>query len=373
MVAGMDRYYQIAKCFRDEDLRADRQPEFTQIDIETSFLEQDELLTIMEGMYKKIFKEILNVELKIPFERIKWDDAIKDYGSDKPDTRFDLKLIHLTDLFNGIDSPLFKDKYSIAIKVNDSSNYFSRKKIEELTEFIKKHSGDNLLYVKKSDDSYSGSIIKLLNEDILSNLNMSNSDILFITTKSNYVKACNAMGSLRSRVASELDLIDKNIYDFKWIVEFPLFELNEEGEITSSHHPFTRPLKEHEKYLLADPLKVYSYSYDLVAFGYELGGGSLRIYEEDIQEKVFSILKISKEDQRNKFGYLLDAMKYGFPPHGGLAFGLERTMMVLTGTDNIRDVILFPKTTTAQDLMLDCPSNVDEAQLKDLGLKISFS
>ncbi len=372
MVAGMDRYYQIAKCFRDEDLRADRQPEFTQIDIETSFLEQDELLTIMEGMYKKIFKEILNVELKIPFERIKWDDAIKDYGSDKPDTRFDLKLIHLTDLFNGIDSPLFKDKYSIAIKVNDSSNYFSRKKIEELTEFIKKHSGDNLLYVKKSDDSYSGSIIKLLNEDILSNLNMSNSDILFITTKSNYVKACNAMGSLRSRVASELDLIDKNIYDFKWIVEFPLFELNEEGEITSSHHPFTRPLKEHEKYLLADPLKVYSYSYDLVAFGYELGGGSLRIYEEDIQEKVFSILKISKEDQRNKFGYLLDAMKYGFPPHGGLAFGLERTMMVLTGTDNIRDVILFPKTTTAQDLMLDCPSNVDEAQLKDLGLKISL-
>ena len=372
MVAGMDRYYQIAKCFRDEDLRADRQPEFTQIDIETSFLDQDELLTIMEGMYKKIFKEILNVELKTPFERIKWDDAIKDYGSDKPDTRFDLKLIHLTDLLKDIDSPLFSDKYSIGIKVNDSTNFFSRKKIDELTEFIKKHGGDNLLYVKKSGDTYSGSIIKLLNEDILSNLNMSNNDILFITTKSAYVKACNAMGSLRIKVATELGLIDKNIYDFKWIVEFPLFELNEEGEITSSHHPFTRPLKEHEKYLLTDPLKVYSYSYDLVAFGYELGGGSLRIYEEDIQEKVFSILKISKEDQRNKFGYLLDAMKYGFPPHGGLAFGLERTMMVLTGTDNIRDVILFPKTTTAQDLMLDCPSNVDDSQLKDLGLKISL-
>ena len=372
MVAGMDRYYQIAKCFRDEDLRADRQPEFTQIDIETSFLDQDELLTIMEGMYKKIFKEILNVELKTPFERIKWDDAIKDYGSDKPDTRFDLKLIHLTDLLKDIDSPLFSDKYSIGIKVNDSTNFFSRKKIDELTEFIKKHGGDNLLYVKKSGDTYSGSIIKLLNEDILSNLNMSNNDILFISTKSAYVKACNAMGSLRIKVATELGLIDKNIYDFKWIVEFPLFELNEEGEITSSHHPFTRPLKEHEKYLLTDPLKVYSYSYDLVAFGYELGGGSLRIYEEDIQEKVFSILKISKEDQRNKFGYLLDAMKYGFPPHGGLAFGLERTMMVLTGTDNIRDVILFPKTTTAQDLMLDCPSNVDDSQLKDLGLKISL-
>ena len=372
MVAGMDRYYQIAKCFRDEDLRADRQPEFTQIDIETSFLDQDELLTIMEGMYKKIFKEILNVELKTPFERIKWDDAIKDYGSDKPDTRFDLKLIHLTDLLKDIDSPLFSDKYSIGIKVNDSTNFFSRKKIDELTEFIKKHGGDNLLYVKKSGDTYSGSIIKLLNEDILANLNMSNNDILFISTKSAYVKACNAMGSLRIKVATELGLIDKNIYDFKWIVEFPLFELNEEGEITSSHHPFTRPLKEHEKYLLTDPLKVYSYSYDLVAFGYELGGGSLRIYEEDIQEKVFSILKISKEDQRNKFGYLLDAMKYGFPPHGGLAFGLERTMMVLTGTDNIRDVILFPKTTTAQDLMLDCPSNVDDSQLKDLGLKISL-
>ena len=369
MVAGMDRYYQIAKCFRDEDLRADRQPEFTQIDIETSFLEQDELLSILEGMYRKIFKEILNVDLPNPFPKMKYDDAIRDYGSDKPDTRFGLKLEHF-DLFKNIDSPLFSSKYVVGIRVKDESGFYSRKKIDEATEYIKKHGGSNLLFIKKNNNEYSGSILKLLDEKTLEELNLENSEVLFLTTHDSYLKASNSMGSLRLKVGSDLGLIDRTIYDFKWIYEFPLFEMSDDGSISSTHHPFTRPLKEHEKYLLSDPLKVYSYAYDMVAFGYELGGGSLRIYDNDIQKKVFEVLNISEDQQRAKFGYLLDAMNYGFPPHGGAAFGLERLMMVLTGTDNIRDVIMFPKTTTAQDLMLDCPSEVDDSQLEELGIAI---
>ncbi len=369
MVAGMDRYYQIAKCFRDEDLRADRQPEFTQIDIETSFLEQDELLSILEGLYRKVFKEILNVDLPNPFPKMKYDDAIRDYGSDKPDTRFGLKLEHF-DLFKNIDSPLFSNKYVVGIRVKDESGFYSRKKIDEATEYIKKHGGSNLLFIKKNNNEYSGSILKLLDEKTLEELNLENSEVLFLTTHDSYLKASNSMGSLRLKVGSDLGLIDRTIYDFKWIYEFPLFELSDDGSISSTHHPFTRPLKEHEKYLLSDPLKVYSYAYDMVAFGYELGGGSLRIYDNDIQKKVFEVLNISEEQQRAKFGYLLDAMNYGFPPHGGAAFGLERLMMVLTGTDNIRDVIMFPKTTTAQDLMLDCPSEVDDSQLEELGIAI---
>ena len=368
MVAGMDRYFQIAKCFRDEDLRADRQPEFTQIDIEASFLTQDELLSILEGMYRKVFKEILNVDLPNPFPHMKYDDAIRDYGSDKPDTRFDLKLGHFEDIFKSIDSPLFSNKFVTGIKVVDKDNFYSRKKIDELTEYIKKHGGNNLVYVKYVNNEYSGSIMKLLDEKILKELNLENNETLFLTTHDSYQKSCTAMGSLRLKVGRDLDLIDKNVYDFKWVEEFPLFEINEDGSISSTHHPFTRPLKEHEKYLLTDPLKVYSYAYDMVAFGYELGGGSLRIYDNDIQKKVFEVLNISEEQQRSKFGYLLDAMNYGFPPHGGAAFGLERLMMVLTGTENIRDVVLFPKTTTAQDLMFDCPSEVDDAQLDELGI-----
>ena len=369
MVAGMDRYYQIAKCFRDEDLRADRQPEFTQIDIETSFLEQDELLSILEGMYRKVFKEILNVDLPNPFPKMKYDDAIRDYGSDKPDTRFGLKLEHF-DLFKNIDSPLFSNKYVVGIRVKDESGFYSRKKIDEATEYIKKHGGSNLLFIKKNNNEYSGSILKLLDEKTLEELNLENSEVLFLTTHDSYLKASNSMGSLRLKVGSDFGLIDRTIYDFKWIYEFPLFEMSDDGSISSTHHPFTRPLKEHEKYLLSDPLKVYSYAYDMVAFGYELGGGSLRIYDNDIQKKVFEVLNISEDQQRAKFGYLLDAMNYGFPPHGGAAFGLERLMMVLTGTDNIRDVIMFPKTTTAQDLMLDCPSEVDDSQLEELGIAI---
>ncbi len=372
MVAGFDRYYQIAKCFRDEDLRADRQPEFTQIDVEMSFMEQDEILTVLEGMIKEVFDKVLGVKLVTPFPRMKWDDAIYNYGSDKPDTRFGLKFEHLEDVFKDVDSPLFNSKTIVGFRVADINNVFTRKKFDELTEFIKHHGGSNLLYLKNQAGTVSGSIVKLLNDDILSKLNLADKEVLFLTTGDNYLKSCNALGSLRKRLGEELDLIDKNMYDFKWVVEFPLFELAQDGSITSSHHPFTRPLKEHEKFLLTDPLKVYSYAYDMVAFGYELGGGSLRIYDRDIQSKVFQVLNISKEDQMAKFGYLLDAMKYGFPPHGGAAFGLERLMMVLTGRDNIRDVILFPKTTTAQDLMLDCPSSVDEAQLKELGIKVDL-
>nr|MCR5741066.1 aspartate--tRNA ligase [Gammaproteobacteria bacterium] len=371
MVAGFDRYYQIAKCFRDEDLRADRQPEFTQIDIETSFMDQDQILTVLEGMFKKIWKDILNIDIPTPFPRLEWDDAIKNYGSDKPDTRFGLVLEHLEDNFKSIDSPLFNSKFIVALRLIDENNTFSRKKIDSLTEYIKKHGGDNLLYVKNNNGQIAGSITKLLTEEVINSLNLENNGLLFITTGSNYVKACEAMGSLRSLLAQELNLLDDNVYDFKWVVNFPLFELAQDGSITSTHHPFTRPLKKHNEYLYTDPLKVYSDSYDCVCHGYEIGGGSLRIYDHDIQAQIFKILNISKEQQREKFGYLLDAMEYGCPPHGGCAFGLERLMMIIVHSNNIRDVVLFPKTTSAQDLMVDSPNRVDDDQLNEVGLKIN--
>lgn len=370
MVAGFDRYYQIAKCFRDEDLRADRQPEFVQIDIETSFMEQEDILTVLEGMFKDIWKNILNIDLKTPFPRLEWDDAMRDYGSDKPDTRFGLKLTHIEDLFKNVDSPLFNNRKVVGLKFKDENNLYSRKKIDALTEYIKKHGGENLLFLKKSNDQVSGSIMKLIDEDIINKLNLENNDVYFLTTSESYLKAVNAMGSLRSLLGDELGLKDPNQYDFKWVVNFPLFELNDEGEITSTHHPFTRPLKKHYDYLFTDPLKVYSDSYDCVCQGYEIGGGSLRIYDEKIQAQVFKILNISKEQQREKFGYLLDAMEYGCPPHGGCAFGLERLMMIIVHTNNIRDVVLFPKTTSAQDLMVDSPNAVDESQLTEVGVKV---
>lgn len=369
MVAGFDRYYQIAKCFRDEDLRADRQPEFSQIDLETSFLNQNEIQTILEGMFKTIWKEVLNIDLVTPFRRMKWDEAIRDYGSDKPDTRFDLKLEHF-DTFKNVDSPLFNEKFVVGIRVNDSNNLITRKKIDEFTEYIKKHGGDNLLFLRNQNDTVTGSILKLLDEETVKSLDIKPGEILFLTSNTKYVKACESMGSLRIYVARFLNLIDESMYDFKWVEEFPLFERNEEGDISSTHHPFTRPLDEHIEFLTTDPLKVYSYAYDLVACGYEVGGGSLRIYDLDVQEKVFNVLNISEEKQKEKFGYLLDAMRFGCPPHGGCAFGVERLIMILIHSENIRDVVLFPKTTSAQDLMLDCPNEVDSAQLTELGIDV---
>ena len=370
MVAGFDRYYQIAKCFRDEDLRADRQPEFTQIDIETSFLNQDELLTILEGLFKDIWKQILNVDIKTPFKRLSWDDAIRDYGSDKPDTRFELKLTHLDELFKNVSSPLFSNKHVVGLKLNDEANAYSRKKIDELTELIKKHNGENLLYVKMQNNEVSGSIAKLLNEEIVKKLEMINGDIYFFTTATDYEKASVAMGSIRSRIGSDLGLTNDDVYDFKWVVNFPLFELADDGSITSTHHPFTRPLEKDIPLLDTDPLHVYSSTYDCVCHGYEVGGGSLRIYDLGIQEKVFDILKITPEQQQAKFGYLLDAMRYGCPPHGGCAFGLERLMMILVHTNDMRNVVLFPKTTSAQDLMYNSPNTVDPRQLSDVGIEV---
>ena len=369
MVAGFDRYYQIAKCFRDEDLRADRQPEFTQIDIETSFLEQDEILTIMEGMFKKLWKEVLNIDIKTPFPRLEWTDAMKLYGSDKPDTRFGLVLEHYDELFSKVDSPLFNGKKVVALRFKDEKREFSRKRIDAYTEYIKKYGAENLLYLKKQDNQVSGSILKLLDEDILSSLNLEEDTVMFLTTHENYLKASTAMGSLRVKLADDLALKSDLDYDFKWVVNFPLFELAEDGSVTSSHHPFTRPLERDKNKILTNPLDVYSAAYDLVCQGYEVGGGSLRIYDEEVQQNVFKVLNISEEAQREKFGYLLDAMTFGCPPHGGCAFGLERLTMIMVHSTNIRDVVLFPKTTSAQDLMLDSPNPVDESQLIEVGIK----
>ena len=371
MVAGFDRYYQIAKCFRDEDLRADRQPEFTQIDIETSFLDQDEILTILEGMFKKLWKEILNIDLVTPFKRLEWKDAIALYGSDKPDTRFKMELEHYNELFSQVDSPLFNSKNIVGLRLIDGNREFSRKKIDSLTEYVKKYGASNLLYLKKTDGVVNGSIMKLLSEEIINKLALEENQLLLLTTHENYLKACTIMGALRVKLGAELGLYSDNDYDFKWVINFPLFELADDGSITSSHHPFTRPLERDKDKILTDPLNVYSAAYDLVCQGYEVGGGSLRIFDQEVQQNVFKTLNISLEQQRDKFGYLLDAMTFGCPPHGGCAFGLERLTMILVHSTNIRDVVLFPKTTSSQDLMLDSPNPVDLSQLEEVGIKVN--
>ena len=371
MVAGFDRYYQIAKCFRDEDLRADRQPEFTQIDIETSFLDQDEILTILEVMFKKLWKEILNIDLVTPFKRLEWKDAMALYGSDKPDTRFKMELEHYNELFSQVDSPLFNSKNIVGLRLIDGNREFSRKKIDSLTEFVKKYGASNLLYLKKTDGVVSGSIMKLLSEEIINKLALEENQLLLLTTHENYLKACTIMGALRVKLGADLGLYSDNDYDFKWVINFPLFELADDGSITSSHHPFTRPLERDKDKILTDPLNVYSAAYDLVCQGYEVGGGSLRIYDQEVQQNVFKTLNISLEQQREKFGYLLDAMTFGCPPHGGCAFGLERLTMILVHSTNIRDVVLFPKTTSSQDLMLDSPNPVDLSQLEEVGIKVN--
>ncbi len=371
MVAGFDRYYQIAKCFRDEDLRADRQPEFSQIDIETSFLNQDEILTILEGMFKVLWKEILNLDLETPFKRLEWKDAMRLYGSDKPDTRFKMELEHYNELFSKVDSPLFNEKNIVGIRLIDGNREFSRKKIDSLIEYAKKYGAENLLYLKKTDGQIGGSIIKLLTDDMINELALKENELLLLTSHKNYLKACTIMGALRVKLASDLGLYSDKDYDFKWVVNFPLFELADDGSITSSHHPFTRPLDSDKDKILSNPLDVYSAAYDLVCQGYEVGGGSLRIYDSEVQQNVFKTLNISEEQQKEKFGYLFDAMTYGCPPHGGCAFGLERLTMILVHSTNIRDVVLFPKTTSSQDLMLDSPNPVDLSQLEEVSIKIN--
>ena len=376
MIGGMERYYQIARCFRDEDLRADRQPDFTQIDIETSFLDQDQFLTMMEGLIKEIFARTINYEVKLPLRRLSYKEAMDNYGSDKPDTRFEIKLREVKDIFANSEFGGFKDVEAIkAIVVPNVSDKTSRKVIDELTLEAKKFGLGGLSVIKVENDEFTGSFVKFLSEiekvALKERLAIKNNDLLIIAA-GKYNRVCPLLGALRLRYAKELGLIKPNTFDLLWVVDFPLFERDvENGQITSTHHPFTRPRDEDLQYLDSDPTKILSYAYDIVINGYEAGGGSLRIYDQDVQKKIFQVLGLSDEDIKRKFGFFVDAFQYGTPPHAGMAFGLDRLTMILGGTDNIRDVIAFPKNLAATCPMSGAPNIVDQAQLDDLGIAVT--
>lgn len=376
MVAGFERYYQIAKCFRDEDLRADRQPEFTQIDMEMSFADEEDIFNICEGMFKKVMKDVKNIDIVTPFPRLKYDDAMKMYGTDKPDTRFDLLLNDITNIFNNSEFMVFKntiDNKGIinCLVVKNVADKYSRKNIDELTDFVKKYDAKGLAWFKYIDNEFNGGVSKNLSENELNNLlkelNLENNDLVLIVADKKKI-VYQALGALRNKLGRDLNLIDKSKFNFLWITDFPMFEYSEtENRYMAAHHPFTMPK---DVDTLNDPENCYAKAYDSVLNGYELASGSVRIHDREIQAKVFDALKISDEEAKEKFGFLLEAFKYGAPPHIGIGFGLERLTMILCNTDNIRDVVTFPKTASATCLMTEAPSNVSDSQLKDLGIKI---
>jgi len=376
MIGGFERYYQIARCFRDEDLRADRQPDFTQIDIETSFLDQDQFLTMMEGLISKIFKTTVNYDVKLPLRRITYKEAMDNYGSDKPDTRYGFKLHDLKDVFKNTTFGGFQNVETIrGIKIDGVADSTSRKVIDELTLEAKKFSLGGISVIKRESGAFTGSFVKFLSEGeqtaLIQEFEVKDNDIIIIAA-GNYNRVCPLLGSIRIKYAKQLGLVKPNTFDLLWVVDFPLFERDiENGKITSSHHPFTRPKDEDLKYLDSDPTKILSYAYDIVINGYEAGGGSLRIYDQNVQKKIFEVLGLSDEDIKRKFGFFVDAFQYGTPPHAGMAFGLDRLTMILGGTDNIRDVIAFPKNLAATCPMSGAPNVVDEDQLNDLGIKVT--
>ena len=378
MVGGMEKYFQITKCFRDEDLRADRQPEFTQVDMEMSFVDEDDIMNIVEKMVAYIFKKVKNIDLKLPLRKMKYDDAIEYYGSDKPDLRFDMKIQNITDIFKNTEISFFKDIIENdgiinCLVVKNRAQEFSRKDIDKLTEFVKSYKAKGLAYLK-IEKEVTGSISKVISEtelkELKEKLNLEENDlVLIISDKYNVVKQ--SLGALRIHLAKKLNLISNN-YEVLWVVDFPSFEYSEEeNRYVACHHPFTAPKDSDVDKLLTDKAHCYSKAYDIVINGYEVGGGSIRIHDQEIQEKMFEALELTEEQIQEKFGFFVEALKYGTPPHGGLALGLDRFIMVLSGTENIKDVIAFPKTVNANDLMSGCPSVVDEDQLKKLGIKIS--
>ena len=377
MNAGFDRYYQIVKCFRDEDLRGDRQPEFTQVDLETSFLSDQEIQDITEGLIARVMKETKGIEVTLPFPRMKYDDAMALYGSDKPDTRFEMLLQDLTDLVKGVDFKVFSEAPAVkAIVVKGAADQYSRKDIDKLTEVAKQYGAKGLAWVKYSEGALNGPVAKFLTDltsDLTDALQLQEKDLVLFVADT--LEVANAtLGSLRVRLAKELDLIDNNQYNFLWVVDWPMFEWSEEeGRYMSAHHPFTLPQAETEHELEGDLSKVRAIAYDIVLNGYELGGGSLRINHKDLQERMFKALGFTAEAANEQFGFLLEAMDYGFPPHGGLALGLDRLVMLLAGEDNIREVIAFPKNNKATDPMTQAPSVVSGKQLEELQLQVEVA
>lgn len=374
MIGGMERYYQIARCFRDEDLRADRQPDFTQVDIEMSFMNQDEILTLLENAIKKVFKDVKNLEIETPFRRIPWKIAMGKYGSDKPDTRFDMCLHDIKEDLKDIDFTAFKEAQDIrCIVVKNVASVTSRKVMDSLNDISKKYGIKQVTVLKYLNNEIEGSFTKFLNDEmkqnLINHLSLENDDIVIIAA-GEFNKVCFALGALRTHYAKSLNLIKPNTFDFLWVVDFPLFDKLDDGTYTSEHHPFTRPREEDYPLLDTAPEKVLSAAYDIVINGYEAGGGSLRIYDQEMQKKIFNILGFTDEDIKRKFGFFVDAFQYGTPPHGGAAFGLDRLTMIISGTDNIRDVIAFPKNLNAVCPMSNAPCPVDEQQLIDLGIEV---
>ncbi|QYA49139.1 aspartate--tRNA ligase [Nosocomiicoccus ampullae] len=379
MLSGFERYYQIVKCFRDEDLRRDRQPEFTQVDIEKSFTDVEDMIDLNERLLQYVFKEVKGIDVETPFARMTYDDAMLKYGVDKPDTRFGMELVELSDFSKDVDFKVFKSTVENggivkAIVVKDNADKYSRKDIEALEEYVKLYGAKGLAWLKYNDGAFTGPIAKFFSEDkqneLKEILGADENDLVFFgADKASVVNA--SLGNLRNKLGKELDLIDEDKYNFVWITDWPLFEYDEDEErFVAAHHPFTSPKEEDIELLETTPEKVKANAYDIVLNGYELGGGSIRISNPELQEKMFKALGFSEKQMHDQFGFLIEAFKYGAPPHGGLAYGLDRLVMLLTKTDNIRDVIAFPKTSSAQDLMMDSPSNVSNRQLNELHLQI---
>lgn len=379
MVSGFERYYQIARCFRDEDLRADRQPEFTQIDIETSFLTQEEIMNMIEEMLVKMMKDVKGLEIPRPFPRLSYEEAMGRYGSDKPDTRFEMELIALNEVVANCGFSVFASTVEAgnevkALCVKGAAERFSRKDIDKLTDYVKKYKAKGLAWVKITEEGFNGPIAKFFNEDEVASIKMATNaeigDLLLFVADTKAVVA-DSLGALRSHLGKELGLIDESKFNFLWVIDWPLFEYDAEaGRFFAAHHPFTMPSLDTLETFDTDPHNAKAQAYDIVLNGFELGGGSLRIYRPDVQSRMFEALGFTKEEAEEQFGFLMNAFKYGTPPHGGLALGLDRIAMILTGSASLRDVIAFPKNASAACPMTEAPGYVSEAQLNDLHIQL---
>ena len=378
MVGGTDRYVQIAKCFRDEDLRADRQPEFTQIDLEMSFAGVDDVIEVQEGFLKRVMKEVKGIDIETPFPRLSYDEAMERYGSDKPDTRFDIELVKLNDLFEGCGFELFTKTLADGgdirgICVPGGAAEFSRKKIDKLVSEVKHYGAKGLVTIKYEDDQINSSISKFFSEEemqaVMDRFGAKSGDIVFIVSDTPKV-TYDSLGFLRRRIAGILGLLDDNKYNFLWVVDFPMFEEDEEGNLKAMHHPFTQPKLEELYKLDSDILGLKANAYDIVLNGVELGGGSVRIHDKDLQARMFKVLGLTEEECQVKFGFLIEAFKYGAPPHAGLAYGLDRLVMLLLGEKSIREVIAFPKNQNAECPVCEAPAPAGEGQLEELGIEL---